>query len=270
MRPSEDFDGLPGEDPDWGNADQPEQLGPQGAALILELQRLRHAFDQEAQSSPRRPARRAEARPVRGKPQRSPKRRRKGRMSKAIEICLQQFGLKSADAAERKPIPATEEAEPLPPRRRSPALAPRDPLTMDLTAPGPEISTGAGGLHQPMQFEAPELALPRASNKQLTTGLVVQRCRAGAMAAITYLIKDPGTPSEDSNNLTVRALGAFDRELRSGLRVLILACIVGGGCFFLMPLAGAVVVPGNLVVESHVKTIQHPSGGVVAEIKVFE
>jgi HlyD family secretion protein len=36
----------------------------------------------------------------------------------------------------------------------------------------------------------------------------------------------------------------------------------------LMPLAGAVVVPGNLVVQSNVKTIQHPTGGVVAEIAV--
>jgi HlyD family secretion protein len=35
-----------------------------------------------------------------------------------------------------------------------------------------------------------------------------------------------------------------------------------------MPLAGAVVVPGNLVVQSNVKQIQHPTGGVVAEIKV--
>jgi HlyD family secretion protein len=44
--------------------------------------------------------------------------------------------------------------------------------------------------------------------------------------------------------------------------------VLGGGWFFLMPLAGAVVVPGNLVVQSNVKTIQHPTGGVVAEIPV--
>ena len=33
-------------------------------------------------------------------------------------------------------------------------------------------------------------------------------------------------------------------------------------------MAGAVVVPGNLVVQSNVKAIQHPTGGVVAEIPV--
>ena len=35
-----------------------------------------------------------------------------------------------------------------------------------------------------------------------------------------------------------------------------------------MPLSGAVVVPGTLVVESDVKKIQHPAGGVVANIPV--
>jgi len=35
-----------------------------------------------------------------------------------------------------------------------------------------------------------------------------------------------------------------------------------------MRAAGAVAVPGNLVVQSNVKAIQHPTGGVVAEIKV--
>jgi HlyD family secretion protein len=35
-----------------------------------------------------------------------------------------------------------------------------------------------------------------------------------------------------------------------------------------VPLAGAVVVPGNLVVQSNVKNIQHPTGGVVADIDV--
>jgi HlyD family secretion protein len=35
-----------------------------------------------------------------------------------------------------------------------------------------------------------------------------------------------------------------------------------------VPLAGAVVVPGNLVVQSNVKNVQHPTGGVVAEINV--
>src|SRR6185437_4576433 len=44
--------------------------------------------------------------------------------------------------------------------------------------------------------------------------------------------------------------------------------LLAGGWAALVPLAGAVIVPGNLVVQSNVKTIQHPTGGVVAEIAV--
>jgi HlyD family secretion protein len=58
--------------------------------------------------------------------------------------------------------------------------------------------------------------------------------------------------------------------LRSGLRVLLSVGLLAGGWIALMPLAGAVVVPGNLVVQSNVKTIQHPTGGVVAEIAVHD
>ena len=61
---------------------------------------------------------------------------------------------------------------------------------------------------------------------------------------------------------------AYEQELRTGLRILLIVGVLGGGWFALVPLAGAVVVPGNLVVQSNVKTIQHPTGGVVAEIRV--
>ena len=48
----------------------------------------------------------------------------------------------------------------------------------------------------------------------------------------------------------------------------IIMLLGAGGWAALAPLAGAVVVPGNLVVQSNVKAIQHPTGGVVAEIPV--
>ena len=66
----------------------------------------------------------------------------------------------------------------------------------------------------------------------------------------------------------LRAGRAYEHELRTGLRALL---IVGGlafGLMVLLPLSGAVVVPGNLVVQSNVKTIQHPTGGVVSQIPV--
>ncbi len=41
-----------------------------------------------------------------------------------------------------------------------------------------------------------------------------------------------------------------------------------GAWAILVPLSGAVIVPGTLVVESDVKKIQHPAGGVVSKILV--
>ena len=57
-----------------------------------------------------------------------------------------------------------------------------------------------------------------------------------------------------------------DGNCGSGFGVLLAVSLIVGGWAALMPLAGAVVVPGNLVVQSNVKAIQHPTGGVVAEI----
>ena len=59
-------------------------------------------------------------------------------------------------------------------------------------------------------------------------------------------------------------------ELKAALRVLLVSAVVGGGWVALVPLSGAVVLPGTLVVESSVKKIQHPTGGVVTEIPVHD
>jgi HlyD family secretion protein len=63
---------------------------------------------------------------------------------------------------------------------------------------------------------------------------------------------------------------AFQSERKAGLQVLMIGVGIVGGWACLMPLAGAVIVPGTLVVESAVKKIQHPAGGVVANIPVHD
>jgi HlyD family secretion protein len=264
MRSPRDLDSAPSHLNDDSRSDG---LGPQGAALILELQRLRRAFDSEnASNRSRGPSRRSGApQPRRRKSPKRP-RKKKSRMGKAIDICLQQFGLKPADLPERKSDAPGEIT--MPPRRESPTLAPRDPLSMDLTKPPPEMP-GLVHLHHSMRIESPRLAPSRSPAPEAVAGLM-ERARNSLMAGVNFIVRgdDAPPPADASNGLMLRTRWGFDHELRTGLRILVLATVLGGGWFALVPLAGAVVVPGNLVVQSNVKAIQHPSGGVVAEIKV--
>ncbi|MFX7052701.1 hypothetical protein ABTH91_21950, partial [Acinetobacter baumannii] len=65
-----------------------------------------------------------------------------------------------------------------------------------------------------------------------------------------------------------------DRSIRHLVRVgaLLVAVMLGGGGILAatVPLAGAVVSPGTVVVDSNVKTVQHPTGGVIGEIRVHD
>ena len=89
-----------------------DAVGPQGAALILELQRLRQAFEQEDGDAPHAPQAR---RPAREEPPaasqartRQPKRQRRGKMGRAFDICLEQLGLTATAPAARRSENAPE------------------------------------------------------------------------------------------------------------------------------------------------------------------
>jgi HlyD family secretion protein len=102
---------------------------------------------------------------------------------------------------------------------------------------------------------------------------LAERCRLGLVAGVAFLANRDRLADNDNapdDALTLRVGRAFEHELRSGLRVLLVVAVLAGGWMALVPLSGAVVVPGNLVVQSNVKTIQHPTGGVVAEIAVHD
>jgi len=247
------------------------ELGPQGAALILELQRLRHAFEGEDWNEPRspQPGRAPRLHPVPPRRPRTgkPRRPRKSKMGRAIDVCLEQFGLKTAAPAPRISEAPAEPAV-APGRRQNRAIAPDASVLMDLTKPGPEIPR-PDHVHQPMLLESPRLA-PSGPAKA-TAGELIERCRTGLIAGVAFIVNsgDPALESDPSDDsLKARAGRAFEHELRTGLRILIIATLLAGGWLVFMPLAGAVAVPGNLVVQSNVKAIQHPTGGVVAEIKV--
>jgi HlyD family secretion protein len=76
----------------------------------------------------------------------------------------------------------------------------------------------------------------------------------------------PDTVDANSADLTGRLRYGFQAELRTGMRVLFLGVGLAGGWAVLVPLSAAVTIPGTLVVESSVKKIQYPAGGVIAEI----
>jgi HlyD family secretion protein len=294
-------------------------VGPQGEALILELQRLRQAFVEENSDDAHPPQARRFARedsrpPVRQR-MRQPKRKQKGKMARAIDVCLEQLGFSAAPPVVRRSetprAPNTRQPnmrqpnprepnlrernlrernlrepnllepnlrksklrEPninLPPRRRD-AITLDNSMPMDLLKPAREIP-GLEGNRTPAPINGPPLALPRPAGRlepKTGPGQLIEKCRVGLSAGVAFLVNRDGLADNDNmpdDSLTVRTGRAYQRELRTGLRVLIIALVLGGGWTALVPLAAAVVVPGSLVVQSNVKTIQHPTGGVVAQI----
>jgi membrane fusion protein, type I secretion system len=72
------------------------------------------------------------------------------------------------------------------------------------------------------------------------------------------------TAPEQDPRLMIRKLNLV------GLAISVLLVGGVGGWATTIQLAGAVIAPGTIVVESHVKKVQHPTGGVVGEILVKE
>ncbi len=332
------------DEPARRSASQPrrDDVGPQGAALILELERLREAFDKDdANDLPARQAprfARHDMRPPAGRQRaRKPKRPRKSTMARAIEVCLEQLGFIAAPAGRGKDT--REPRVSPPPRRPRPGAISLDgSIPMDLLKPGREIpgldkkrrsppfnkarstippSTPANrprsaipqapltdkprsaipqpppmdkprsaipqsitidhprlNVPQSAPIDKPRLALPRPAGNvasKTSIGQLIERGRVGVSAGVAFLVNRDALAHSDNapgDTLALRTGRAYENELRTGLRVLLVALVLGGGWMALMPLAGAVVVPGNLVVQSNVKTIQHPTGGVVAEVPV--
>ena len=277
--------------------------GPQGAALILELQRLRQAFDRENQPESNRPQQRRAApdgqRAAGQRPRQArPKRRKKGKVGRVLDAWLGPFGFQADAPGGDAPAPRSSKAvrEPeftSPHRGRGPIIAPDDPSLLNIPRPAPRpVSKPAPkpadmyaprsvleaaptlDMRDPLRIEAPRLAPSISAGAVVAerpTGRMVDKARQGVNKSVAFLVNRDGSPDAagaPGESIVLRAGRAYEHELRTGLRALL---IVGGlafGLMVLLPLSGAVVVPGNLVVQSNVKTIQHPTGGVVAQIPV--
>src|SRR6185312_7971289 len=89
-------------------------------------------------------------------------------------------------------------------------------------------------------------------------------------AQIAWLLSGAPAAEDAVPNLRELLVRTHEVQVKAASRVLIMSAAVAGGWATLVPLSGAVVLPGTLVVESSVKKIQHPTGGVVAEIPVHD
>jgi HlyD family secretion protein len=282
-------------------------VGPQGDALILELQRLQRAFEDENDSDWRDGARQGRRSPAAGRAK-GAKKNKKGKMGRTFDGWLKQFGFRSAPAPQpqqRRPQrPRVQEPRVQDPVRpqRGPVRAPREPVIsppprqqrqrpaaprasselMDLKPvnvsrpmpprpAAPQIRPPVAQPRPPAPAETPQMRLPVPAQPQTRMGMLASTAGTALTTGLT-LIASQGTAAhlDDSSDeaLIPRVGRMYENELRTGLRILLLAVVLGGGWLTLVPLAGAVVVPGNLVVQSDVKAIQHPTGGIIAEIKV--
>jgi HlyD family secretion protein len=85
---------------------------------------------------------------------------------------------------------------------------------------------------------------------------------------LRWLFTGAAGDNDASGDFTTQVVRKHEIELKAASRVLLVSVAVAGSWATMVPMSGAVVLPGKLVVESSVKKIQHPTGGVVAEILV--
>lgn len=92
---------------------------------------------------------------------------------------------------------------------------------------------------------------------------------SGARKGWDFLMRrDVSSEEMQDANLTDRIRLGLEKELRTGLRMLGVATGIVGIWAIAAPLSAAVVIAGTLVAASSVKKVQHPTGGIVAQILV--
>jgi HlyD family secretion protein len=231
---------------------------PQGMALIRELRRL-----QQGRSDARRPS---------------------GSLPPANHPRSHEVRLLE-DVIRREPVlnhPSKGSMES--PRVAAPAGGPRPRLEPAMARAeravraGRNITAEAPRLTPPMlRFagEPPGIRGAPARYPALTAEVrrVADVCLEHLKFGYRFVVKgENGAFADDAQGgeLRERIGQSFEEQFRAGVRVLLVAFGVGGGWATLVPLSGAVVVPGTLVAESNVKKVQHQAGGIVAKILVHD
>jgi len=258
----------------------------QEAALIWELRRLQKFLEEESlrehEQSPR----------AIGHPRRGGKCPSGKPADGAVTRFLDRLGLNRRKSSKRSRVHDTFSASARQSPRQDPKLPfnPRPAQRPERTASLPiTAKTESGHLRPPYADHSPRLSLvsstdrigippPAEQKSQVKAAFMAGRellrpVRAIERVRSAYAFLAGGADGKAlaegaEARLTTRLFRVFESELKTGLRVLIIGLGILGGWATFVPLSGAVIVPGTLVVESEVKKVQHPSGGVVADIAV--
>ncbi len=230
--------------------------GPQGTALIYELERIQRALEEDD--------RRAAAL------QRRPPQRKSPRSAPRAKLRLIDTTIRPADFSP-KPLGYADASPSIIPGRATDTPEAARPV-MPGNEP-PDVAAASIDVHTRNPHDArPAPARSKSSLAAAGRQIAVFAKRSWSLgaAALAFLAGRGFDADAAADSFAARLGLAFERELRNGLRMLTAVALVAGVWMVAVPLAAAVIVPGNLVVQSNVKTIQHPTGGIVAEIAVHD
>jgi HlyD family secretion protein len=150
---------------------------------------------------------------------------------------------------------------------------PRDPVLVpapNQSAPADELPRRIESRHNPCK------RFPRIRVEKLlavTQFLSATRSKLGSRLVWTSIrnfivTRGPQAAHQLGSSIGNELERTLADECQRSRRILATAAVAVFGWAAWMPLSGAVVVPGSLVVQSSVKKVQHPQGGVISAILV--
>ena len=89
-----------------------------------------------------------------------------------------------------------------------------------------------------------------------------------AAGAFERLASRAESSAPDAAPLNGGSMASIRRHVLAGVAIVSMLVVGVGGWAATAEISGALIAPGSVVVDSNVKKVQHPTGGVVGEVKV--
>ena len=146
------------------------------------------------------------------------------------------------------------------------------PIELSRSPASPKRPAGSSGTLSPQMLSK---TIPLAFGKlavltQDASSQCLNLARPAISSALQKLshVRGPQSSYEGASSLRQELAKTLAQQQRRSTHILAFAAFVVFGWAAWVPLAGAIVVPGNVVVQTNVKKVQHPQGGIVAAILV--